>query len=209
MMEELVPREVVTVATRADLLPTELYPEERRALGSAVSRRRREFVTGRACARAALARIGVPPQAIASGRSGEPLWPSGVVGSITHCDGYRASAVARRTAVAAVGIDAEVHAALPPGVLATVAGERERSALAVNGLHWDRVLFSAKEAAFKAWFPLTGRRLAFEDAEVAIDREHGTFTVRIAGGEQLRGRWRVADGLVATAVVVGATAPAR
>ncbi len=202
MIEELVPATVTAVATRADL-STELFAEEARALGTAVAARRREFETGRACARRALAGLGLPAVAVGSGARGEPLWPARVVGSITHCARYRACAVARADDIRAVGIDAEPDLPLPAGVLATVANAQERRALAANsaGTCWDRVLFSAKEAVFKAWYPLTGDAPAFEDAAVWIDADGGTFTATLRGVE-LRGRWGVRDGIVATAVVV-------
>ena len=87
---------------------------------------------------------------------------------MTHCAGYRAAAVARSGDLAAVGIDAEPHAPLPPDVLELVARPEERVELtaleeARPDLHWDRILFSAKEAVFKAWFPLTRRWLDFTD----------------------------------------------
>lgn len=200
------PATVTAVASRADL-ETELFAAEERALGSAVDSRRREFTTGRACARQALARLGMPVTAIAGGANGEPLWPSGVVGSITHCVRYRACAVARAHDVLALGIDAEPAAPLPAGVLATIASDEERHALAAHagGACWDRVLFSAKEAVFKAWFPLTGRVLACEDADVRIDPRTRTFAARLPAGGPVRevgGRWAVADGMIATAVVV-------
>lgn len=203
MIEELVPATVTAVATRADL-STELFAEEVRALGTAVDARRQEFETGRACARRALAGLGRAAVAVGSGPRGEPLWPARVVGSITHCAGYRACAVARAGDVLAVGIDAEPDAPLPAGVLATVASGQERRALAAHDavVCWDRVLFSAKEAVFKAWYPLTGDALAFEEASVRIDADNGTFTATLRDGE-LHGRWGVRDGIVATAVVVG------
>lgn len=208
MIERLVPAMVVTVATSADLLEAELFEEEERALGRAVDKRRREFVTGRACARRALERLGMPATAVASGAHGEPLWPRGVVGSITHCEHYRACAVARAQDARSLGIDAEPHAPLPAGVLEAVASADERRALAAHGsgMCWDRVLFSAKEAVFKAWYPLTRRGLAFDDVDVRIDRRCGTFRadVLVADGEpaEFHGRWRVAGGIVAAAVVV-------
>ncbi|HVF77731.1 MAG TPA: 4'-phosphopantetheinyl transferase superfamily protein [Solirubrobacteraceae bacterium] len=207
MIEELVPATVTVVATRADL-GTELFADELRALGSAVHSRRREFETGRACARRALAELGLREAvAVGSGTRGEPLWPAGVVGSITHCARYRACAVARDHDVLAVGIDAELDAPLPAGVLATIASRVEQRALAAHGAGacWDRVLFSAKEAVFKAWYPLTGQALAFEDADVRIDPDHGTFTARLLVDGPLRelhGRWAVAGGIVATSVAV-------
>ena len=200
------PATVTAVATRGDL-GAELFAEEARSLGSAADRRRREFTTGRACARQALARLGMPATAIASGAHGEPLWPASVVGSITHCARYRACALARSSEVRCIGIDAEPEARLPAGVLAAIAGDEERRALAAHaaGVCWDRVLFSGKEAVFKAWFALTGRALGFEDADVRIDARAGTFTARLLVGGPLgevRGRWLAADGIVATAVVV-------
>ena len=204
MIEQLVPATVTAVATRAELR-TELFAEEAHSLGPAVDARRREFETGRACARRALARLGLPVVAVASGARGEPLWPQSVVGSITHCARYRACAVARAQDVLAIGIDAEVDAPLPAGVLATVAGSDEQRALAAQreGTCWDRVLFSAKEAVFKAWFPLTGQALGFEDAVVRIEAD-GTFAARLRVGgplPELHGRWVAAGGIVATAVV--------
>jgi len=208
MIEDLVPATVTTVATRADL-HTELSPAELRSLGDAVERRRLEFTTGRACARGALARLGLPDTAVAGGVRGEPLWPDGVVGSITHCDTYRACAVARARDVRSLGIDAEVHAPLPAGILKAIAGDDERRALAAHGggVCWDRLLFSAKEAVYKAWFGLTGRDLAFGDVDVRFDTDRPAFRARLLVVEQdvpgeLDGRWGVDGGIVATAVVV-------
>lgn len=200
------PATVTAVATRADLA-TALFAEEARSLGSAVEARRREFETGRACARQALARLGLPAVAIGGGPRGEPLWPAGIVGSITHCARYRACAVARAHDVRAVGIDAEPHAPLPEGALATIASAGERRALARldGGACWDRVLFSAKEAVYKACFSLTGESLGFEDAEILIDAHAGTFGARLRAGAplgEIGGRWIAQDGIVATAVVV-------
>jgi 4'-phosphopantetheinyl transferase EntD len=146
---------------------------------------------------------------VAGGAHGEPLWPRGVVGSITHCARYRACAVARETDVRAVGIDAEVHAPLSGGVLEAIASDDERRALAAHGagVCWDRLLFSAKEAVYKAWYPLTGRNLGFGDVDVRIDARRRCFHARLLVEDarlpaELDGRWGVAGGIVATAVVV-------
>ena len=174
-----------------------LFDVERATLGDAIAPRRREFAAARWCARNALERLGLPRAAVPSGDSGEPLWPAGVVGSITHCAGYRASAVARAADVRSIGIDAEPDAPLPPGVLRSIATAGDVATAA--GVCADRLLFSAKEAAFKAWFPMTGRSIGFEDVAVRIDGS--AFEARI-GADELRGRWAVAGGLIGTAVVV-------
>jgi 4'-phosphopantetheinyl transferase EntD len=117
--------------------------------------------------------------------------------------------------VPGLGIDAEPHAPLPPGVADRVTRAEERESLAAlaaaqPGVHWDRMVFSAKESVYKVWFPLTGRWLGFEDASVA-PRPDGTFSVRlvdrvlpVAGtmASSLSGRWLVERGLMITALVL-------
>ncbi|MFI7210020.1 4'-phosphopantetheinyl transferase [Micromonospora maritima] len=216
MIEALLPAGTVAVEAYADVAGEPPYPGEEDLVARAVDGRRREFVTARRCAREALARLGYAPAPIRPGPRREPLWPAGVVGSITHCAGYRAAAVAPGVTLAGLGIDAEPHEPLPDGVAGavTAAGEPEHLGglrLAHPTVHWDRLLFSAKESVYKAWYPLTGRWLGFEDAELTIDPA-GRFTARIRidgvrtdGGPPLRvldGRWLVARGLVVTAVAV-------
>jgi 4'-phosphopantetheinyl transferase EntD len=195
----------------------EPLPEEAPLVAKSVAKRRNEFVTVRHCARQALADLGEPPVPILKGAKGEPCWPEGVVGSLTHCKGFRGAVVAHRSQVRSVGIDAEPHDVLPDGVLGAVSLARERAELAdlPAGLHWDRILFCAKEATYKAWFPLTHRWLGFEDAHITFDVDQsgraGAFISRILidpAAEHgpplttLSGRWSVANGLALTAIVL-------
>jgi 4'-phosphopantetheinyl transferase EntD len=200
-----------------DTLDAPLFPAEEALLGQAVEKRRREFTTTRACARTALARLGIPPAPIIPGVRGAPQWPPGIVGSMTHCAGYRACAVARKQDIITIGVDAEPDDCLPDGVLDAIiatADERARvSALlsSAPGPSWDRLLFSAKESVYKAWFPLTRRWLDFGEAVVTIDPVAGTFTADllvsgpVPGGHCLTafsGRWAAGHGLVLTAIAV-------
>jgi 4'-phosphopantetheinyl transferase EntD len=219
VIEKILPPEAVAVDTREELLDIELFPEERAALGRPVEKRRREFVTARACARRALAQLGLPPSPIAAGERGQPLWPAGVVGSITHCDGYRACAVGRAGELAGLGIDAEPHLPLPAGVIGEIARVEERPLLARLAreqptVHWDRLLFCAKETVYKVWFPIAHRWLGFDDAVLSIDPAGRTFDARLltpwpAGGARfpqlLQGRWLVRDGLVLAAIALPAS----
>jgi hypothetical protein len=89
---------------------------------------------------------------------------------MTHCSGYAAAAVGRLQRISAIGIDAEPDAPLPDGVLDLVATPAERDRLAMtqhepDSPNWDRLLFSAKEAVYKAWFPLVGEWLEAETVE--------------------------------------------
>ncbi|MEV7465528.1 4'-phosphopantetheinyl transferase superfamily protein [Streptomyces kronopolitis] len=219
MIDELLPETV----SAAELLgdeppPAALLPEEEPHVARAVDKRVREFSAGRWCARRAMAGLGLPPAPVLPGPRGEPGWPAGLVGALTHCEGYAAAVVARSSQVLALGIDAEPAQPLPDGVLEAVALPGERAALPHHSdgappLPWDRMLFSAKESVYKAWYPMTGRPLEFEDAFLAFDPDNGTFTARLlVPGWQLgddlltsvRGRWAVREGLVLTAVAVPA-----
>ena len=153
-----------------------LFPAEEALLARAVEKRRREFATGRQCARSALGALGIGPAPILPGQGGAPQWPSGIVGSITHCAGYRAAAVARASEVVTIGLDAEPAGSLPGEVLGLVTLPDERDRLRdlardVPGVCWDTLLFSAKESVYKAWFPLARRWLGFNDADIAIKRQ--------------------------------------
>ena len=123
-------------------------------------------------------------------------------------------AVAHAAKVRSIGVDAEVHGELPDGVLAHIAFGPELAWLAGRDhgeVWWDRLLFSAKESVYKAWFPLTGRWLGFEEAEITIDPAGHTFQASIlidgtalAGPPltTMSGRWLVRDGLVLTAITL-------
>jgi 4'-phosphopantetheinyl transferase EntD len=220
VIEKLLPPAVACVEAFGDVPGEPVFPGEEDLVANAVAVRRREFVTARRCAREALVRLGHPPVPIRPGARRDPQWPPGVVGSITHCAGYRAAAVAPRSDLAGLGIDAEPHAPLPDGVVDDVAGAGERAALAElarsePAVHWDRLLFSAKESIDKAWYPLCGRWLGFEDVRLDIAAGHGTFTgdlrvdgSRVDGGPpltRLHGTYLIDRDLVVTAVTVGSS----
>jgi 4'-phosphopantetheinyl transferase EntD len=216
VIERLVPASARSAEAFTDDPGEPVFPGEEHLIVQAVPSRRQEFVTARRCARTALAALGLPPAPILAGPARAPRWPAGVTGSITHCAGYRAAVVARAGVVAGIGIDAEPHCPLPDGVeeALTVPGEPEALAglaLAHPEIHWGKVLFSAKESVYKAWYPLTGRWLGFEEARLTID-PGGTFTAELlADGTRrdgrpalrvLRGSFLVDRGLVLTAVTV-------
>ena len=191
--------------------------EEEPLIARSVAKRRNEFITVRYCARLALGELGFPPVPILKGDKGEPCWPDGVVGSLTHCAGYRGAVVGRDGVVRSVGVDAEPHDVLPDGVLDAIslAAERTEIASLPAGVHWERILFCAKEATYKAWFPLTKRWLGFEDAHVTFDVDSSGFTgsfestILVDGAtlsgpplSSLAGRWSVQRELVLTAITL-------
>jgi 4'-phosphopantetheinyl transferase EntD len=223
VIEELMPDTVVTVEAHDldDAGHSPLHPEEEPLVARAVDKRRREFTVVRSCARRAMRKLGVPPQPVLPGERGAPRWPDGLVGSMTHCDGYCAAALARATDLASLGIDAEPDGPLLDGVLPAVSlpGEAERLRRLAGehpGVHWERLLFSAKESVYKAWFPLTGQWLDFTEADIEISvdpddgRRGGLHAALLVpgpwvGGRRLthfEGRWTARHGLVATTITV-------
>ncbi|WP_234444601.1 4'-phosphopantetheinyl transferase family protein [Streptomyces sp. NRRL F-525] len=218
LLSGLLPVGVVVAEARGDEAAGPVHPEEAAQVGSASVARRREFLTTRSCARRALAALGQAPGPIPVGPHREPCWPAGFVGSLTHCDGYRAAAVARASDVWTLGIDAEPDGPMPEGVLRHIALPAERRmvaelTVAEPDVHWDRLLFSAKESLYKAWFPRARRWLDFLDAELTFAAGRPTFTARVLQPGRLPfdlapGRWARRDGLLLTAVSI-ATPPVR
>jgi 4'-phosphopantetheinyl transferase EntD len=196
MIEDLLPASLAAVESRGPLPSCEdagqrgephpgVFPEEVALVSRAAVKRRCEFLDARRCAHQAMRRLGVPPVPLLIGNRGEPLWPADLVGSITHCEGYRAAVAAFRTDVRSVGIDAEPNLPLPRGVLSNVSSAAERTwtdrmSRRGQGTCWDRLLFCMKESVYKAWYPLTGRWLGFSEAEIEpVDEETGFFRARI------------------------------
>jgi len=194
-----------------------LFPEEEKIMAHAVESRRREYAAVRNCAHACLRRLGYVPAPILPGVGGAPTWPAGVQGSLTHCAGYAAAAVGSLARISAIGIDAEPDAPLPDGVLDLVATPTERDRLAgiqveTDNPNWDRLLFSAKEAVYKAWFPLVHEWLDHQEAEILFEPQAGTFAALLSRDglvvngrpiRQVQGRWVRDRGLLITAVVLG------
>lgn len=178
MIHEILPPEVVAV-TDAELGLDEaavlaaLHPVEAEQIAGAVAGRRADFAWARACAREAMDRLGVPTGPIVRGGRGMPVWPPGVVGTLTHTDGLRAAALAPAGLVRSVGLDVEPHEPLAAGVLEAVSLPEEAAwvravGAEIGSVHWDKLLFTAKEATYKAWFPLTRRWLGFADAHITL-----------------------------------------
>lgn len=216
MIESLLPDWVASRERTTDVGEAGLFPAEREVLVRAVAKRRAEFSTARACAREALAELGQPPVPILPGERGAPQWPAGIVGTMTHCDGYRAAAVASATRAVGLGVDAEPHGPLPDGVLRLVSLPEERERLAEltatrPEVHWDRLLFTIKESVYKVWFPITRTWLDFSGASVEIQPAEQRFTAELQvpgptvnGAEltHLPGRYLIRDGLVLSAIVL-------
>ena len=133
-------------------------PDEAAIVCKAVPARRAEFLAGRACARTALRALGAPDAPLLSAPNRAPLWPDGVIGSITHCDGFTGAAVALLRDYRGLGFDAEVNEVVTDELLPRVCTQREAQASRhlAGGAHWPTLVFSIKESVYKCLNPIWG-----------------------------------------------------
>lgn len=190
-----------------------LLPPEAACVQNAVLKRRREFAAGRTMARALLAEFGQPHIPLLPGPQREPCWPGGYVGTITHTHGWAAVAVARAEACGGLGADVEVDTPMSPEVARRICIAPELDWLTETfadpevRMRWGKLVFSAKEAAYKAQFPRSRLFLGFDAMEIAFDREAEAFTATFQidappfrRGDRLRGAYRFSGGWIASAI---------
>jgi 4'-phosphopantetheinyl transferase EntD len=207
-LQSLFPAEVATEEMAIPALVENLHPAERACIDGAGGRRRLDFAGGRVCARRALAKLGIGVFPLLTGEKGEPVWPTGVVGSISHSSGRCAAAVARRQRIRSLGLDLERLGPFEEGVIKLVCTAPE--------LEWVRslpgarrpmavsLLFSAKECFYKCQFSLTRRWLDFHDVDIRVFPEDKEFEPTgpacsvSAGVAFSRGRYLVSDGYIIT-----------
>lgn len=170
-----------------DLGGYEPHPDEKECLSPrAVEKRRTEFFLGRLAALRALQAIGVTPQPVLKAESREPLWQDGIVGAITHKAGAACAVVARKDMTCGVGIDLEsLHPPVRFSISTKVCTEPEQAWLAEAPDEKEtrlKMIFSAKEAGFKAFFPIEQIYLGYKDAELAWREETQSFAGTLLKG---------------------------
>lgn len=198
----ILPQGIIAAGGPVSDLQEPLAAGEEAALARARAERRADFTAGRTAARRALAGLGLPASPLPRDPRGPAVWPSGVIGTISHGAGWALAAAARRGTFAGIGIDIEAAQSFVP--LEEIALPDEIDALG----HLDPVvLFSAKESAYKAQFHLTGRLLGFHDLRVTFT--DGTFTATLlrdtrppGAGWHVSGGWSLAGDTVVTMAVV-------
>ncbi|CAI2936464.1 4'-phosphopantetheinyl transferase family protein [Aminobacter niigataensis] len=191
-----------------------MYPIEQSYVSRATESRRREFAAGRSLARQAMASLGVPQAAIPAASDRAPVWPAGIVGSISHCSGWCVAAVARESQdCSALGIDVEPATPLETDLLDTICDDDElrwlaRQAEPGRGL-LAKAIFSAKESVYKAQYPLSRQIIDFHAVSVALDMVSGSFLARIRvdaepflSGYQASGRIAITSEFIATGVAL-------
>lgn len=175
---------VISEGDENALLPGEELP------AASVAKVRRASGAGRIAARALMTRLGYAAQPVRRALSGAPLWPTGLVGSIAHDDTIAVAALASSADFSGLGIDIEPAETLEPELLDLIAGPDERARIKDDPLR-GRVLFAAKEAVYKATYPLDGIFLEHHDVEIdlanlrAVVRTGRTLALKFAISEHV------------------------
>ncbi|MEX1236317.1 MAG: 4'-phosphopantetheinyl transferase superfamily protein [Roseovarius sp.] len=184
------------------------WAEEAGSIMRAVPARVQEFAAGRAAARAAMVALGRAPAAVPAGPDRAPIWPEGLVGSISHCAHLCIAALAPRVQIRAIGVDLEEAAPLDCNLIPEVCTVAERAWLAcqpenARGI-LARLIFSAKECTYKCQYPLTETLFDFDTLEITPDLDTGQFEAtfarpvgEFAAGARLSGRFTMEDDVIA------------
>jgi enterobactin synthetase component D len=157
-----------------------VFPE---AMTKAVIKRKAEFLAGRYAARQCIEKLQIESKKhshlffgdvfdLQAGVHKSPLWPKGIVGSISHTNSRACALVANTENYKGVGIDIENW--LPNSACEQIASlilaKNDHTFLKkINSISHSRFLtliFSAKESLFKALYPSVGYYFDFKDAEV-------------------------------------------
>ena len=164
------------------------------------------FVSGRRCVRALQKQLNISEFELPSGEFG-PIWPSDLVGSISHSRELAAATILRDAV--SVGIDIECQRRLKVDAIRRVATKEEYSRYSVvPDFDWT-LLFSAKESVFKAFSPLARCYIGFQEVELLLDTKAQSFSVRYFGNnidkglfERSEGHWSALAGHLITIVTV-------
>lgn len=174
---------------------------------NAVAKRRNEFAAGRAAAHLAMQQLGHAPHPIPVGPDRAPIWPEGLVGSITHTKSCAMAIAASADRVQGLGIDVEEDTPLKDDLRPAICSAREQLWLDQQDHpgQMAKVIFSAKEAAYKAQYVLSRTFYGFDGMEIEFDLPAQAFEAAFtadrapfARGDRVAGRFVVGAGLIVT-----------
>jgi 4'-phosphopantetheinyl transferase EntD len=171
-----------------------LLSQERELFSRATLAQRRQSAAARCVARDLMSRMGLPQAPILKAPSGVPIWPAGLKGSLAHDDEIAVAAITDDKRISSVGIDIEPALPLPADIIDMVATASEQRIYSESLLK-SRKLFVAKEATYKAVFPIDGRFLDFHDIEVDLARARAI----ISGRSDIKLSYAEASHLIAVA----------
>ena len=154
-----------------------LHPAEENYFSQLSSVSRKEnYRSGRICAGEVLSKLGTLGQPVLRDpQTREPLWPEGISGAITHSGKWAAAAAGKTSDVSGIGIDLEdLERQVDSRISRHVCIPEEQKWLQECGEDFLeqnlKIIFSAKESIFKAFFPYTRTYLHFHDARILMEQ---------------------------------------
>lgn len=175
-LRALLPDDVACAVAKFPEVAQFEFQEEADCLSGAGLHRQCEFLAGRECARGALERIGFPRVPILPDTSGVPLWPDGALASISHSKGDCAAIAARASGYGMLGLDLEKTNRLGSSAIKRVVHSNEQIYVGDDQKRAS-LLFSAKEAFYKAQFPRWRTPANFHDLELTVDEASSSLRV--------------------------------
>jgi 4'-phosphopantetheinyl transferase EntD len=175
VLASLFPPEVAAYFSPSLPADATLLAAESDCIGDMVEKRRIEFTHGRHCTHRAMQLLGMPVVAIPKGADRAPVWPNGIIGSISHSGDAAAAVITQSSELAAIGLDLESAEALSAEIAAMVCRPDEQISDAGDRA---KLLFCIKEAVYKCIYPRIGCYVDFQEMEVLLNEGKATFGVR-------------------------------
>lgn len=202
---------VAVAVTRPDAVHPPLFDDEAALIARARPERIAEFTAGRSAAREAMRHLGYAPKPVLATSDRAPIWPQGLTGSISHCADWCIAVLVRDSHARSLGIDIEEDRPLPGDLLDEICSQSEIAQLQEAGhLAAAMRIFCAKEAAYKAQYPLTRTLFGFDRLDVTLPADNSAFDAQFTQdtecfrrGDKLPGRIVSVAGHLVSAVAIG------
>lgn len=213
MINLLFPENIISKEIYTENISEDIYPEEEVFIRSAVEKRRLEFMAGRICAKRALSEFGITNFPLLVAEDKTPIWPSNIVGSISHTKGYCGIAIAKKKNYKSIGFDVERIKDVKKDTWPIICTKNEL--LFIDSLHipmqqkYASLIFSAKECFYKYQYPLTKSWLDFHDVEIIINPNSNEFEIKLlvdidthfSKGNSLKGKYLFFEDNVLTGMI--------
>jgi enterobactin synthetase component D len=174
-LNHLFPHKTIIVKASREMWITPLCPEEEILIEGAVEKRQKEFRAGRHAAHKALEQLQAPWRPLLRGDMRQPIWPTGYLGSITHCHDACVAVCAKKGDMFGLGVDVEPLKPLPKGVNQYIHTPEDEEVMTQNNHLPERLIFSAKESLYKCYYPLIGQFMGFQAVSLDINPNEQCF----------------------------------
>lgn len=190
-----------------------LHPDEAPAMITMAPARRREYTAGRIAAHEAMGQVSTTQEPVIRGQDRSPIWPAGIVGSISHSKKHSIAAVASADDVQSLGVVLEPDVELEPYMYREVCSPEEMKWLEQQPFdrrgNLAKLIFCAKGCTYKCQLPLTRRLLWYNSLQIQIDQSTTSFSATFSqsagtfcSGDRLTGRFFVGQGVILTTLII-------